>query len=87
MSDTPNHKWTHEQWVSNLNKASWGYIGDWAYPLKSNSGYAELFYHYCGDRPCSQPEQHHKLKGDECGCCGTPIPDGLKMVVMLLEKL
>ena len=82
------NKWTRESWVLNLNMDIWNYIGDWAYPTRKNSSYEGVFYHYCGDKPRTEPAAGgHLLQTDKCGWCGTLVPDGIKMVVLLTERL
>jgi hypothetical protein len=82
------HSWLAGEYTS----AHWNRIDAWIFPTKDNNMRSQVYYHVCdGNRKTAD----HIVKGsanislrldpDECKACGAKVPDGLKMVVMLLE--
>lgn len=88
MDDGPRAGYlTYEAWKKGLNHASWRHVGEWAFPRKTNSGYSDVFYHWCREAmPLRGVGMYTGLNDTGCGLCGTPVPDGIKMIA-LLEKL
>jgi hypothetical protein len=77
---------TYKEWIEALNHDSWRHIGEWAYPKRENASHNDVFYHYCGKRERKIPG-NHTLQADKCQYCEAPVPDGVKMIVLLTEKL
>ena len=77
---------TYEEWVEALNTESWSYIGEWAYPKRENGSYADVFYHWCGDRERKAPG-YPNLQPDRCQYCDAEVPESIQMIVLLTEKL
>lgn len=77
---------TYETWVLETNRIidineRWDRIGEWAYPNKRNPN-TVVFFHAC---PSSMGKNNgvQTLREDKCHTCGTPVPDGIKMIALL----
>ena len=75
---------TFEEWEKGLNHHKWDRIGVWSFPNKSNSSYRNVFYHYCGDTQKTRGLNSVYLS-DRCDRCGEEVPEGIRMIVMLLS--
>ncbi len=74
---------TYEQWEKGLNHDKWDNIGVWSFPNKSNDSYQNVFYHYCGSEGKRSIDSMYL--SDTCSMCGEEVPEGIKMIVMLLS--
>ena len=66
---------------------NWKRVGTWMYPTRENGRWAELFYHICRTNFDLENTPDGVKMTDDCCACGEKVPDGLKMVVLLTEKL
>ncbi len=67
----------------------WIRLGEWLFPTKDNAQYSQVFYHLCIASHKTKFKYETKLLMSlhECCLCNKKVPDGLKMVAMLLESL
>lgn len=83
----------YENWRDELcgeidqGRYQWKRIGLWVYPAHGNTTWSEKVAHYCFEYWLGvKDSRHDRLNFDKCSACNEPVPEGLKMVV-LLEKL
>ena len=66
----------------------WAHIGEWLYTTRNYSGYSSIFSHLC---EASWKQLHTTVGGGNvsgvCERCNEEVPDGIRMVVLLTEKL
>jgi hypothetical protein len=90
-----DHKQTYEEWrewviTRGADNANWQVVGDWFFPTpRNNKGtYKDTRYHLC------EPNWRTAFDVDAdpvawcteaCEACGTEIPEGIKMIAMLLS--
>ncbi len=84
------HKWTRNG--SKVGSGYWDRIGPWVFPTKHNGLRSHVFYHVCDGNRADPSHIIRKLANiskrlhpNQCMACGEKVPDGLKMVVMLLS--
>ena len=89
-----------DNWVAAIKKScarssNWKIIGDWCYSTLANKHRGpQQMYHLCDgshklyliDSHPERKEQVTRMHHKHCIACGDLVPEGLKMVVMLLES-
>ena len=81
----------HEDRMYDMHTDGWIQIGEWLFPTKDNTQHSQVFYHLCLE---NHKRKYNYGRGIEilmnlhyCTLCNKAVPDGLKMVAMLLESL
>ena len=95
-----NHYEDLHDWITAIKKScaqssNWNIIDEWCYSTLTNKQQgAQKLYHLCSGshiRYLTQPDptnggQVTLMESTTCISCGDPVPEGLKMIVMLLES-
>ena len=100
MIASPGGYEQYSDWERAIKKScdqssNWKYIDDWCYSTLTNKFRgAQKLYHLCyGSHKIylqtphpDNGEQISLMENEHCVACGDVIPEGLKMIVMLLES-
>lgn len=94
-TDTYRH---YDVWLEAIidackHSVNWNVLDDWAYSTKGHYGKDLNLYHLCTgshvrylDPPGPRDSEVTSIDDKNCVSCGDLVPDGIKMIVMLLES-